>query len=110
MNVGGYHYINIKFYPQHDISRSVKSNRVKEIARFPILATGKSESHRVCITEHTEKQRTQVQQEYKRSKRAKHETDSQQHRESRRLKGCPHWMRMRHVTEWIRSVNLSNSV
>ena len=27
-----------------------------------------------------------------------------------RLKGCPHWMRMRHVTEWIRSINLSNSV
>ena len=26
------------------------------------------------------------------------------------LKGCPHWMRMRHVTEWIRDVNLSNSV
>ena len=26
------------------------------------------------------------------------------------LKGCPHWMRLRHVTEWIRSVNLSNSV
>ena len=25
-------------------------------------------------------------------------------------KGCPHRMRMRHVTEWIRSVNLSNSV
>ena len=26
------------------------------------------------------------------------------------LKGCPHWMGMRHVTEWIHSVNLSNSV
>ena len=26
------------------------------------------------------------------------------------LKGCPHWMRMCQVTEWVRSVNVSNSV